>query len=97
MKATISFEMIDKKIGDEDVAGLTFIDADITPMDIDVMKKAILMIEAIASPKVVVGFTNPDDILFFTSCDWVSGGVYDGKVLVASDVISENEFDGNIW
>ena len=95
MKATISFELVDKKIGDEDVAGLVSLDAD--SKNDDLRKKIIQMIESIADPKIVVGFADPNDILFFTDCDWVCGGVYDGKVLVASEPISEENFDGNIW
>lgn len=95
MKATISFELVDKKIGSEDVAGLVSLDTD--PKSNDLRKRVIQMIESIANPKVVVGFADPNDILFFIDCDWVTGGVYDGMVLVASEPINEENFDGNIW
>jgi len=75
MKATISFELVDKEMG----------------------KKGIQLIESVASPKAVVGFADPDDISFFIDCDWVTGDVYDDKVLVASESIDEDKFNGNIW
>jgi len=95
MKATVSFELVDKKIGDEDVAGLVSLVID--PKSIDLGKRMIQLIESIASPKVVVGFAEPDDISFFVDCDWLNGGIYDDKVLVASESIDEDKFDGNIW
>jgi hypothetical protein len=95
IKAEITFTLVDKKIGDEDVAGL--VDFSFEPSSVDVGKKAIQMIESIASPKVVVAFTDPKDIMFFVECDWANGEVYDGQILVASDVIDESKFDGNIW
>lgn len=95
MKATISFELIDKKIGSEEVAGLAALSFD--PEDLEMGRRALQLVESTASPKLVVGFCDPDDIGFFIECDWINGGVYNGKVLVASGSISEEDFDGNIW
>lgn len=95
MKATISFELVDKKIGEEEVSGL--VDFSFDPAEDDIGKRVIQMIESAADSKVVVGFADPDDVLFFIECDWINGGIYDGKVLVASESISEEGFDGNIW
>jgi len=95
MKVTVSFEMVDKKIEVEDVSGL--VNFDFNPTNIEIGKRAIMMVESIASPKIVVGFAEPDAVSFFLECGWISGDIYDGKILVASDAVDEDKFDGNIW
>ena len=55
------------------------------------------MIEAIASPKLVVGFADDTVVDFYRACDWVIGSQHDGKWLVASDSIDESKFSGEIW
>lgn len=95
MKATISFELIDKKIGDEDVAGLVGIDFDLT--DVDHVRSVLLMIESIASPKIVIGFADASSSAIFEACGWLVGRAYEDQHLVASDAIDESKFDGNIW
>ena len=93
MKAEIKFELIDEKIGNEDVAGV--VGLDLNPSEI--LKPVLQMIEAIASPKVAVLFVDPDILDLFNNCDWLIGGEYDGQILVASDTIDEDKFDGNVW
>ena len=66
-------------------------------------RQALLMIEALASPLVVVGFADDDVVDFYRSCDWLVGEKhYDdknpqGKWIVASDSIDESKFEGRLW
>lgn len=91
----ISFKLLDKKIGDEEVAGLN--NLWISSMDENVKRRAIEMAVGLATPKIVVGFANEDEIQFFIDCNWFVGGSHQGKTLVASDGINDAKFTGNIW
>ncbi len=95
MKVTISFDLIDKKIGDDNVAGLVALAFD--PPANAIVKKTLMMIESMADPKPVVGFVDANSINLFKACDWLIGGTYGDQHLVASDAVDEEKFDGKVW
>lgn len=100
-RISIGFKLTKQKIGEVDVAGLSSLFVD--PKGGGVGRQALLLIENIASPLVVVGFTGDDAVEFYRKCDWLIGKKhYDeknpqGKWLVASDSIDESKFEGRLW
>jgi len=94
-RVNMSFLLLDKKIGNVDVTGLAEFWVD--PKNKGIGRKALQMIEAIASPKLVVGFADDAVVGFYRACDWVVGSQHDGKWIVASDSIDESKFSGEIW
>jgi hypothetical protein len=90
-----------EKIGDVEVAGLSALWVD--PKMKGIGRQALLMIENIASPHVVVGFADDNIVGFYKACDWLVGKKHcdddnpQGKWLVASDSIDESKFEGRLW
>lgn len=101
MRVSMSFVLEDKKIGDVTIAGLSNLWVD--PKGSGIGRNALLLIENIASPRVVVGFVDDDVVGFYRACEWLIGRKhYDdknpqGKWLVASDSIDESKFEGMLW
>jgi len=100
MKICIGFDLTDQKIGKEDVAGLSNFWID--PKEKGIGRKTLLLVESIASPKIVVGFAGASTVGFYKACDWCIGPSFDdstfgSKWLVASEPIDLENFDGNIW
>ena len=94
-RVSISFLLLEKKIGDVGVIGLSEFWVD--PRRAGIGRAALQMIEALGSPKVIVGFAGEETVDFYRSCDWLVGSMHKGKYIVASDSIDESKFDDEIW
>lgn len=94
-RVNMSFLLLEKKVGEEDVIGLAEFWVD--PIGKGIGKKALMMIEALASPKIVVGFAEPNVVGFYEACEWIIGGLHGEKYFVASGSIDESKFSGEIW
>ena len=92
---TTSFVLSEQKIGTVDVIGLAEFWVD--PKNNGIGRKGLLFIEAVASPKLVVGFADDSVVGFYKACDWVIGSKINGKWLVASEPIDDSKFEGKIW
>lgn len=95
MKICIGFDLTDKKVGKIDVAGLAELWLD--PTNKGIGRKVLLMIEAIASDKIVVGFAKAASVGFYKSCDWYVEQRSDDIWLVASEPIDTTDFNNEIW
>jgi hypothetical protein len=100
-RISISFKLSKEKIGEVDVMALSSLWVD--PKERGVGRQALLMIEQLASPLVVVGFADDDTVGFYRACEWLVGSKHcdsmnpGGKWLVASDSIDESKFSGRLW
>lgn len=94
-KIIVAFKILEKKIGELDVAGLSEFWVD--PRGQGVGKKALHFVEAIADPKPVVGFADADVVGFYQACEWYVGPVIAGKHIVMSEPIDISKFSGETW
>lgn len=98
---SLSFTLKKEFVGEVEVAGLSNFWVD--PKGSGIGRQALLFIENVASPHVVVGFADDDVVGFYKKCDWLVGQKhYDdanpqGKWLVASDSVDESKFSGRLW
>ena len=94
-RVTIGFDILNKKIGEMDVAGLA--EFSVYPHGEGLGRKALSLIEGIADPLIVVGFAKDDVVGFYEKCNWYIGSKFDGKYLVSSEPVNESNFKGEIW
>lgn len=92
---TVGFKLLNRKVGDVDVAGLA--EFGVYPHGEGVGRKALAFVESIADPLPVVGFAEPGVLGFYENCGWCIGRLIDGKYLVASEPIDDKKFTGSIW
>lgn len=91
---SLSFKLEKRTIGEVEVAWISGLWVD--PKGKGIGRHALLFIESIASPLVVVGLASEDVAEFYRACDWVVGGVRNGKRIVASDSIDESKIPEKI-
>ena len=94
-RASIGFVLSDKKLGNEDVVGLS--DFWVNPTKQGLGRRTLAMIEVLGEDKVVVAFADPTQVEFFEKCEWFIGPMVDGKYLVASESVNVKGFGGEIW
>ncbi len=92
---SLFFKLEDHVIGDTPVAGLT--ELLVGPRGKGVGRQGLLFIEAIASPKPVACFVDPDVVQFFEKCGWYIGDLFGKKYLVASEPINDSRHSGEVW
>ena len=92
---SLFFKLNDHQIGDTDVAGLT--DLIVGPRGEGIGRQGLLFIEAVASPKPVACFVDPNLVPFFEKCGWYIGRAFENKFLVASEPINDSRHAGEIW
>lgn len=94
-RVNMSFLLLDKQIGSENVIGLTEFWVD--PKDVNLKRKALQMIEALAEGKIVASFVEQLDEVFYEESGWFVGDVFSGKILVASEPIDDSKHGGEVW
>lgn len=89
----VSFKLEDKKLND----GKTFKGlSELWLNEGAHLREVLLMIEAIASPLPVIGFTDVRTQGVYESCDWYTTN-YQNRVLVASSPIDVSKLGSEVW
>lgn len=92
---SLFFKLTDHKIGVTDVAGMTeFL---VGPRGKGIGRQGLLFVEAVASPKIVAAFVDPNTVAFFEKCGWYIGGLFGKKYLVASEPLNDSRHSGEVW